>query len=146
MTKFKSVLIALVLLVSFSSCSKDDDLVISEADLPAAAKSYLQTHFQLTTINKVVKDTDDLGVEYEVYLANGTYLEFNGEGAIDQIKSKTKLPDSVIPASLLSYVASNYPDLFIIEWELDTADQEIKLSNGVELKFDLQGNFLRIDR
>lgn len=145
MTKFKSVLVALVLLVGFSSCSKDDDLVISETDLPTTAKAYVQTHFGSTTINKVIKDTG-LEVEYEVYLANGTYLEFNEDGAIEQIKSKTKLPDSVIPSSLLSYVSTNYPNLFIIEWELDLTDQEIKLSNGIELKFDLDDNFLRIDR
>lgn len=145
MTKFKSIIVALVLVVGFTACSKEDDVVINESELPAAAKTYVQTHFAGTTISRVVKDTEGIGVDYEVYLVNNTYLEFNGDGVIEEVKSASKLPDSVIPAKLLSYVNTNFVSLFIIEWELDTLGQEVKLSNGVELKFDLEGNFIRID-
>ncbi len=47
------------------------------------------------------------------------------------IEGLTKLPDSVIPAKLLEYATTNYPDNYIIGWELDDRNQQIKLENGL---------------
>ena len=41
-----------------------------------------------------------------------------------------------------NYVTENYPTVSIIEWELDDDEQEVELSNEVELVFDLEGEFL----
>lgn len=51
----------------------------------------------------------------------------------------------MIPANVLGYVQNNYADHFIVEWDKDKTDQEIQLSNGLELIFNLSGTFLRID-
>ncbi|TRO65255.1 PepSY-like domain-containing protein [Christiangramia sabulilitoris] len=53
---------------------------------------------------------------------------------------------SSLSQDILNYVSSNYPDLTIIEAELeDNGNFEIYLSNGLELIFDSAGNFLGID-
>ncbi len=53
---------------------------------------------------------------------------------------------SSLPQPILDYVSSNYPDVTIREAELeDNNNFEIYLSNGLELIFDANGNFLGID-
>jgi len=72
-------------------------------------------------------------------------LEFNSDKEIVDIEAKSKLPDSVIPDLILQYVIKNYPDNYIIKWELEYKRQEVKLNNGLELVFNMDGSFLWID-
>jgi len=135
--------LALVLLVILTAC--DNEKVVDETKLPATAQEFVESHFPAAKITQVVKDRDNLDIDYDVILDNGVSLVFDKDGNCEDIESKTKLPDTVIPLKLLEYVAANYPDHHIIEWEKDKTDQEVKLSNNVELKFNLSGTFLRID-
>lgn len=136
----------MMLTVTLSSCDKDDDKVVNETELHANAKTYLNTHFKDVAVTRVEKDREGALNEYEVYLANGVKLEFNVNGEIDSIESLKQLPDSVIPAAILTYVNTNYPNEYIIEWDNDVNDQEVKISNGLELKFSKTGEFIRIDQ
>lgn len=149
MNTFKRTLtalsLALALTVTLSSCDKDEDAVVPQTELSAEAKAYVNTHFNGAVISQVIKDNEGLSHEYEVILNNGVKLEFNAKGEVESIKSLKQLPDSVIPAKILAYVKANYPAEFITEWELDLNDQEVQLSNGMELKFSKTGDFLRID-
>ena len=53
---------------------------------------------------------------------------------------------SSLPQNILNYVTSNYPGVTIREAEVeDNNNFEIYLSNGLELVFDQDGNFLGID-
>jgi len=55
------------------------------------------------------------------------------------------LPNSVIPEKILQYVTVNYPTNFITDWKLDGKNQEVQLDNGLNLEFNIKGDFLRID-
>ena len=138
--------LALIVFVFCMSCDNDKDEIVDETRLPTIAQEFVQVHFPAAKVNQVVRDKDNNDVDYDVILDNGTRLAFDKDGNLEDIESKTKLPDSVIPAKVLEYVTENYPDLQIIEWEKDRTDQEVKLSNNLELKFDLSGTFLRIDK
>lgn len=142
---FIQVSFALALAFVLTGCDKDET-VVQESELSAPAKAYLSIHFNGVAVTRIVKDRDDLVNEYEVVLANGVKLEFTEAGIVTSVKSTSQLPDSVVPASLLAYTKANYPNTVVTEWELDVNDQEIQLSNGLELKFNLAGEFLRIDR
>lgn len=128
----------------FSACKKEK--VIDDNDLPRDARDFIATHFSGITISQSVREWDDTRWKYEVYLSNGTKLEFNHKGEIEEIAGNSALPDSALPALLVSYADTHYPDEYIRKWELDSTTQEITLSNNVELVFDKQGNFLRIDQ
>lgn len=141
MKRIFPLITALVLVLA--SCDKEK--VVSANDLPATSTSYINTHFAGQQILQVVKERDDLKTTYKVYLNNGTKLEFNKDGEIYDIESNEALPSSVIPSSILSYVTTNYPTLYITEWELDKTTQEVKISNGLTLVFDRNGTYLRID-
>lgn len=138
--------LAFILLVSCMSCDNDHDEVVDETRLPAMAQEFIQAHFPAAKINQVTRDQDHKEVDYEVMLDGGTKLAFDKDGNVKDMESRTKLPDAAIPAELVEYVTANYPDYTIIAWEKDRTDQEIKLSNHLELKFDLSGKFLRIDK
>jgi len=138
--------IAFILFVFCTSCDNDKDEVVDETRLPAIAQEFVQIHFPTAKINQVVRDKDNNETDYDVILDSGTKLAFDENGNVKDIESKTKLPDAAIPSQLVDYVTENYPADHIIEWEKDRMDQEVKLSNNLELKFDLNGKFLRIDK
>ncbi|HRO48228.1 MAG TPA: PepSY-like domain-containing protein [Niabella sp.] len=136
------LLLALPVLL-LASCTKEK--VVGSNDLPATSTNYIITHFPDQTIVHAVKEFDDLQITYTVYLKNGVKIEFNQNGEVKEIEGNSALPDSVIPSAILAYVNANYASEFIKEWKLERTKQEIKLSNGITLEFDKNGNFLRID-
>lgn len=132
-----------LLILFFAACDKES--LIAEDGLPKDASTYIQTHFPTHEIVQIVKDRDGLSLSYDVILSGGYKLDFDRKGKIEGVEGSAKLPDSVIPAPVLAYVNANYADHYIIDWELDDGGQEVKLVNGLELKFDKKGNFLRLD-
>ena len=133
------------LLTIFTSCSKDDELLLNDANIPTAVKSYVETHFGSNSIIRAEKDTGNNTITYEIYLSENINLEFNSEFDIIDIDGILQLPNSVIPQSILNYVSTNYPNNFIRDWELELNHQQVELNNNVELEFETNGNFIRID-
>ncbi|MGO3708158.1 MAG: PepSY-like domain-containing protein [Mesonia hippocampi] len=144
-----SVITMLICLTIFSSCSKDDDnindVLLTEAEIPTAIKSYIETHFPSNTIVRAEKDTENNTITYEIYLNDNINLEFNSTSEIIDIDGVIQLPNSVIPESILDYVSTNYPNNFITDWELEFNHQQVELNNNLELEFEMNGNFIRID-
>ncbi|HLV41749.1 MAG TPA: PepSY-like domain-containing protein [Brumimicrobium sp.] len=120
--------------------------IISEADLPVDIKTYIAKHFSDSKIIKAEREKAMNGIKHEVKLDSGVELEFNGKNEIVEIDGTSKLPETVIPKSILKYVKTNYPDNAITDWELKSVKQEVKLDNGIELEFNLAGKFLRVDK
>ena len=143
----KNTLLTMLALSLFVIAGCENEKVVSETSLPATAREFVEAHFPSAVIQQVVKDKDDLSISYDVILDNQIRLEFDKDGDCYDIEgnSKSKLPDTVIPLKVLEYVQKTYPDSFISAWEKDKTDQEVKLSNNIELVFNLSGTFLRID-
>lgn len=123
----------------------DKEKVVQSDDLPASANGFVTTHYAGKQILQVVKELDNLKTYFHVYLDNGSKLDFSRKGDIKKIEGVEAIPNTVIPALILDYVDTYYPADFIRGWEIDDATQDIKLSTGVKLEFDKNGNFLRID-
>lgn len=142
------IITALVLATIFTSCSDDDDvnkITISTNETPAAITTYKNTHFPNNSVLKTIKDTEDNTVTYKMYLDGNIELEFNSAYQIIDIDATSKLPDSVIPAAILTYVTQNYASNYITDWELEASHQQVELNNGVDLEFNLDGTFIRVD-
>jgi len=105
----------------------------------------VSTNFPDNTILQVVKDSEGISMTYDVLLSENINLEFNRKKEIIEIKAKSKLPNSVIPEKILQHVSTNYPDNFITSWELDDGKQQVKINNGLELEFDKNMDFLKLD-
>ena len=136
------IFIFTLLLSSFSTFAQKK--VISESDLPFTIREYIATHFKENKIIKCEGEKKGNLLTYEIKLDHDIQLEFNSINNLKEIKAKLKLPDSVIPPSILSYLKMNYPDKVILEWELESKNQEVKLDNGLKLVFTRNGKYLRM--
>ncbi|HLT41808.1 MAG TPA: PepSY-like domain-containing protein [Sphingobacteriaceae bacterium] len=143
MRLFVNILFALPIILFLTSCA--DDKIIDESNLPAEAITYIQTNFDGGVVNQAMKSQDGLSKNYDVYLNNGISLEFTGKGEVESIKSTDRLPDKVIPTKVLDYISLKHPSEFITQWEMNSNEQEVKLPNGFELKFNKDGEFIRMD-
>ena len=135
----------LIAIVPFLLISCEKEKIMSSSKIPSEISDFVGTHFPENPIIQAIKDTDGFELTYDITLEGVYFLEFNRKKEVIDMEGLLKLPDSVIPAKLLDYVSSNYADTFIIGWELNDRNQQVKLDNGLELIFTMNGDFLRID-
>lgn len=131
----------------FAISCDDEEKVIPETDLPQAARNFIALHFPQQTIKLTVRDEES--IEFEVWLDDEFSLEFNEAGNWNEINSRgTAIPASIInelPESLTTYLSENYATYTVVKLEIEGSFYEVKLSNQLELIFDGNGNFLRLD-
>ena len=142
----KASLMATVVVFSLTGCDKEE--IIPSLDLPSEITNYISIHFPNNTIVQAINDRDVLTKTYDILLSESISLEFNRKKEIvdiDGVDGITQLPNSVIPEKILQYVTTNYPTNFITDWELDDKNQQVQLDNGLDLEFNMKGDFLRID-
>lgn len=135
--------------VSFVACSDDDDdkpLLANE--LPQSSKSFLSQYYPDIKIVKVTRDSDDGRVEYDVILGNGHDVTFNATGEwidVDAPVGQT-IPDGIAPTPIVEYINQNYNGYGINEISKESYGYDVDLTNGIDLEFNAQGEFIRIDR
>ncbi|MDD2635733.1 MAG: PepSY-like domain-containing protein [Bacteroidales bacterium] len=140
----KNLLAILILLtVLLSSCEKEN--IIPSSDLPSEITTYITTHFPNNSIVQAIEDKDGFTKTYDVTLSESISLEFNRKNEIIDIEGISELPSSVIPEKIRQYVTTNYPNNVIIGWGIDDKNQQVELDNGLDLEFNMDGDFLRID-
>lgn len=144
MKNSKSFLALIVGLFIFAFISCEKETIITEAELPTSIKTYLDTHFSTCNITKIIKDESKKELSYDITLDCGINIEFNGDNQVIDIDGTSQLPNSVIPSTILNYTATNYPNDFIIGWEIEGSNQQVELNTTLVLEFDSNGNFLRI--
>lgn len=125
----------------------DEHLQVS--DLPQKILDFVSNNYPDRNIEKAELENNG---NYEVKLENGVELIFDGDGNFlgqaedengdDQGEDRENINVSDLPQAIQDYIAENYPDNTIIEAEMDEEGYEVTLNNGVELKFDQEGNFV----
>ena len=121
------------------------DRVISERELPVGVKNNVAKYFGQRVINSVVKDVDGFKTTYEIYFSDQTKAEFRSNGVLKETKNHNGLPAAVIPTKIQAYVKMHYPNTVITKYDRGSYKQEIELNNGLDLEFNLKGDFLGID-
>lgn len=139
----KYLLILMTVMFSFSSGYALDKYSIDRADLPAAARDFLELHFPKAKIGMIKVDKHLLKkTDYDVKLVNGTKIEFNNAGKWTSVDcKKSAVPEKIIPAAISRYVKKNCPDVKIVKIEKSATKYEVELSDDVELTFNLLGQF-----
>ena len=143
----KSILMGLFMTLTVGFSYGQADVSV----LPQNAQDFISTHFGSETVAKAEKEDKwfswDKNEMYEVHLSNGVKLDFNKAGEVTGIDSRDNapLPTAAIPEAIRTYVETNHNGADIISWEKDNDEQEVELSDGTDLEFDLQGNFLKVD-
>lgn len=132
------------LLFSFSAHAQKT--TITTAELPAKAQAFLKEHFANENPASIVKDKETFSTDYKVRFSNNTEVEFDSKGNWEEIDGNhTPIPTTTIPAKIASYVKSNYKEVSITKIDKGHWGYEVDLSNGIELEFDSNEKFLRID-
>lgn len=139
MKKIFLILISFAVMGSFVSCN---DKPIAADNLPSKAKQFMETYFQGIEVMSVIKDN----VEYDVTLFDGTEIEFRLSGDWKKVDCHRKpVPEGFFPASIVTYVSTNFPNAFIDEISFENNRYEVGLSNELELYFNSQGAFINVD-
>ena len=147
----KKLLLAITLLFSIATLtmSCDKESVIDENGLPTTATQFLNQNFKGIKVLSVVEEKEGLsGKEYDVLLDNGIKVKFDKNGDwldIEAQNDSASIPDTLVPTSILSYVKEKYPNAGINSLEKERHGYDVELTNGLDLVFDTNGNFVRID-
>lgn len=115
--------------------------------LPVAAQSTIKNNckgkISLVKIDKSLGRVD----EYEVILTDGTEVSFDRKGNWTSVEvgAGGSVPSGFIPAGVATYVKQNHKGQRIVGIDRERNGYEVELSNGIEMKFDNEGKFLRYD-
>lgn len=146
MKRVFSFFAALALVVLAVPALADNDRVIGVEKLPAAAQQFLKAHFATWEVSYAKVDEDVLGDEYKVIFTSGASVEFDKEGTWIEIDGKrAALPASAVPQRIRETVSERFSGRTIRKIERERRGFEVKLDNGVELKFDRAYNLVDID-
>ena len=137
---------------TMSACSDDDgndiETVISENKLPESAKTFISTYYSSATVRSVKRELDNGVVLYEVDFTNGHEITFNSKGEWVEVDAPDgqSIPDGILPEVIQSYLDTNYQGYGVNDVTKTGAGYEVELVSGIDLLFDAQGDFIRIDR
>lgn len=139
-------ILGLIASTFFSLSVSAQKTTITTAELPANAQTFLKKHFPNETPAYIVKEKEIFSTEYKVQFSNATEIEFDGKGNWEEIDGNhNAIPVSAIPAKIAAYVKANYKDANVTKIDKSRWGYEVDLSNGLELEFDSNEKFLRID-
>ena len=142
----KRFILTIAVMLGFAYVASADERPIEVSQLPKAAQEFIAKNFSHQPVLYANVDREVLDTDYQVRLEDGTKIEFNGKGEWTEISNKrTGIPHSIIPKKLIEYVGKQYPEAHFLSIERDSRDYEIKLSNGIELTFTLDGKLIGFD-
>ncbi|MBQ9556398.1 MAG: PepSY-like domain-containing protein [Muribaculaceae bacterium] len=113
--------------------------------LPEAITAFIKQHFPNATIVGIEPDNEHGGPEYDVYLNDGTQIDFDVNDQWEKVESMKGVPAFFIPQAIATYVKSNYQNMTITKVNKEHHGYEIELANGLDLNFDNSGRFLGMD-
>lgn len=141
----KMMIVLASVLLSLNACA-DRAQVGSFTNLPQPAQTFVETYFAKADIAVILYEREGLHNEYEVRLNDGTYIEFDYQGNLEKVDCQTRpVPTGIVPVSIVQYVETNHPTMFIVEYSIDRRRQSVELNTGMEIEFDKAGKFLHYD-
>ena len=143
----KMFLSLLVMMLAVVPMMADNDKIITREELPEQAQMFLTKHFENADV-LYAKVERDMGVvtSYDVVLDGNVKVEFNRSGEWTSVDcERGQVPDSILPQGVLDYVKKKFAKAYVVEIERGRMGYEVKLSNGLDLDFDKNGKFLRVD-
>lgn len=142
----KKMLLSALVIATLAIAPAVADVIINSEQLPQPAQAFLQKNFASNKVLTALHDNDISDNDYTVVLNNGVKVEFDRNGEWESIKVKgVALPSGIIPEAIQHYVAQRFGNVAIEKVERKRYGYEVELANDLELKFDANGKFLRMD-
>ena len=143
----KLFLLFIVSIVGIMPMLADNDKMITREELPEKAQVFIDKHFANVDV-LYVKAERDMGIvtSYDVVLDGDVKIEFNRSGEWTSVDcGRSQVPNGVLPKGVLDYVTKRFAKAYVVEIEKDVMGYDVKLSNDLDLEFDKNGKFLRVD-
>lgn len=123
------------------------DKVIPFADLPANAQKFVKKYFTEKDVATVIMDTEYFfKKEYKVILKDGSEMEFDSDGEWEKVEMKeATVPVQLIPKKVSEYIHKSFPGTFVKEIKKERRGYDVEISNGLDLEFSKEGEFIRVD-
>ena len=141
----KKIFCIIAISMAFLMTAKADDRPVTFEQLPAAAQAFITDNYPGDKVSYATKDDDIIMPDYTVVLVSGVKIQFEHNGALDKIESKSGIQETLVPVQIRDYVARHYQDVRFVEYEVGRRTYEVKLSNGMELKFSRNFALIGID-
>ncbi len=146
LSKFMLIMFGAALLIFPVTANADDDIPVTFNQLPKKAQTFITKYFSEGDILLAKLDKDLMEKTYTVKFKNGSEIDFNGSGEWKEIECKNSMvPNGIIDSRIISKVKELYPDHYIKEVKKNKLNTEVKLSNGLELKFDKVINLIDVE-
>lgn len=141
----RNVLIIVIYIIGIQLNAQEVN--ISTNELPQSAQTFIKAHFSDLKVLKATKETGrSEKTEYEIYFDNGVKIEFDNKGEWKEVDgNNVQIPTAYLPEEINQYVAKNFPSQEITKAEKSSGRYELELDNGIDLKFNSKGKFLRSD-
>ncbi|MCI8999107.1 MAG: hypothetical protein HFJ95_08965 [Muribaculaceae bacterium] len=132
-----------MILLAVGAASAFDKYTINRDELPEAAQNMLKEYFPKAKVGMIKVDRHLLKkTDYDVRLVNGTTIEFSNAGKWTSVDCKSReVPEGLISRPIRNYVKKNFSDVKIVKIKKKSSGFEVGLSDGVDLKFNLLGQF-----
>ena len=142
----KTIFAVMVMAGCVLSACGGKDRVITFSELPEAAQMLVNENFNAGDIAYITVERELVGNEYEMRFNDGAELTFDRHGKLEKADCKlTAVPDALVPEEVRAYVATNFPEAFIVEWGKNGWGWKAELNNKLELKFNGKLEFVGID-
>jgi hypothetical protein len=144
----KKILLSLIVaMLAIMPIVADNDKMITREELPEKVQLFLTKHFDNVEV-LYAKAERDMGVitSYDVVLSGNVKVEFNRSGEWTNVDCEhSQVPNSILPQGVLDYVSTKFAKAYVVEIERGLMGYDVKLSNDLDLDFDKNGKFLRVD-
>ena len=146
MKKFTILLASLAVMASSVPAFAGKDRIITVGELPAVAQQFVQTRFKAVEVSYAKVDAGLCAKDYKVVFVSGSKVEFAKNGQRPDVDSKYgEVPAAIVPQQIRDHVAQHFAGRKIVSIDRDKRDWEVKLDNGLDLKFDLHFRLIEID-
>ncbi len=125
---------------------------VNYEDLPSNIQAYLSAYFPDIDIKEALRHNHQGSISYSIVLVDGVQLLFTLNGmllALDRDgqdasvdRDGSEILAVNLPTDILKFIVENFPDTIILFAEEEETGYEIYLNNGLELHFDIDGNFI----
>lgn len=137
---------AFLFMASAAPALADNDRPIKVEELPADAQQFLRDYFPSSEVSYAKMDAEMIGRDYKVVFTDGSSVEFARDGMWKEVDCKrTEVPAGIVPKAIADEVVRRFPNQKIQDIERDRRGYEVKLDNGIELKYDHKMKLVGID-
>ena len=141
----KILAIMAIILPSLTACAEHQRMIVY-SELPAQAQTFIQRYFNSCAIAYIEREREGTHHDYNVHFENATEIEFDYQGNLKSVDCEIcPVPNGIVPELVVNFVTLHYPNHFIVEYVIGQRNLTVELANGVELIFDLEGHFIRVD-